>query len=194
MDWTGLRTTINTLSALEYTPNAILALESILKQEIGSGRRITFTGVGKNGHIAKQLASTYTSVGIPSRYIDPVDILHGGMGTIIAAQDFIVYLSKSGNTQELSILANYLHNRGFDSLLVTSTVNPHANTTIPATEKICISVTEEMDKDNVVPTVSLIVYLTVLQMVGVSIANELGFHNKELFKHRHPGGTLGQIL
>lgn len=180
-------------SALDYTQrnrNTVDIIENILGGQIGVGRAIVFTGIGKNGYVAKLIASTYSSLGIKARYIDPVDILHGEMRTLNSEDDFIVYISKSGKTAELCVLANHLHQRGFDSLLITS-AHPISDTYIQASDKISLNYLSEMDDDDIVPTASLLVYLAILQAVGVSIAEDAGFHSKKLFKERHPGGTIG---
>ena len=44
--------------------------------------KIFFTGVGKNGHVAAKAASTFSSIGLPCFYINPVDSVHGDMGVI----------------------------------------------------------------------------------------------------------------
>ena len=68
--------------------------------------KIFFTGVGKNGHVAAKAASTFSSIGVPCFYINPVDSVHGDMG-VIDSKDLLIAISKSGNTEEL---INFLHN------------------------------------------------------------------------------------
>ena len=67
--------------------------------------KIFFTGVGKNGHVAAKAASTFSSIGLPCFYINPVDSVHGDMG-VINQDDIIVAISKGGNTEEL---IHFLH-------------------------------------------------------------------------------------
>ena len=55
--------------------------------------KIFFTGVGKNGHVAAKAASTFSSIGLPCFYINPVDSVHGDMG-VINEDDIIVAISK----------------------------------------------------------------------------------------------------
>ena len=67
--------------------------------------KIFFTGVGKNGHVAAKATSTFSSIGVPCFYLNPVDSVHGDMG-VINSKDLIIAISKSGNTEEL---VNFLH-------------------------------------------------------------------------------------
>jgi arabinose-5-phosphate isomerase len=186
----NLLTIITPIQLLVDLKRDITDIEEIIGDQISINRNIVFTGVGKSGHVAKLIASTYASLGIKSRYIDPVDILHGEMRTISPSDDFIVYISKSGKTGELCVLSNHLWVRGFDSLLITSAKSSF-DTFIRASDKISLVYQREMDNDDIVPTTSLIVYLSVLQAVGVALAEGTGLHNKKFFKERHPGGTIG---
>ena len=51
--------------------------------------KIFFTGVGKNGHVAAKAASTFSSIGVPCFYINPVDSVHGDMG-VIDSNDLLI--------------------------------------------------------------------------------------------------------
>ena len=62
--------------------------------------KIFFTGIGKNGHVAAKATSTFSSIGVPCFYINPIDSVHGDMG-VIDEDDLLIAISKSGNTEEL---------------------------------------------------------------------------------------------
>ena len=44
--------------------------------------KIIFSGVGKNSFICRKAASTFSSVGIPSFFVDPTGVSHGDAGLI----------------------------------------------------------------------------------------------------------------
>ena len=44
--------------------------------------KVIFAGIGKSGLIARKISATFSSVGIPSFFCDPVQALHGDMGQI----------------------------------------------------------------------------------------------------------------
>ena len=44
--------------------------------------KVIFSGVGKNSFICKKSAATFSSVGIPSFFVDPTGASHGDMGQI----------------------------------------------------------------------------------------------------------------
>src|ERR687885_435631 len=58
------------------------------------GKVIT-TAVGKSGFIARKLASTLSSLGIPAVFIHPTEGLHGDLG-MLASGDVILGISHSG--------------------------------------------------------------------------------------------------
>ena len=44
--------------------------------------KIIFSGVGKNSFVCKKAAATFSSVGIPSFFVDPTGVSHGDEGQI----------------------------------------------------------------------------------------------------------------
>ena len=150
--------------------------------------KIFFTGVGKNGHVAAKAASTFSSIGLPVFYIDPVDSVHGDMG-VINSKDTIVSISKSGNTEEL---INFLyHVRRKDCKIVSIHSNPNNDSLDYSYLDIDLHVDGEADHLDIVPTCSIAVFTVFLQ----SIACEISAINKltlEEFVTNHPGGSIGQ--
>ena len=44
--------------------------------------KVIFSGVGKNSFICKKAAATFSSVGIPSFFVDPTGVSHGDAGQL----------------------------------------------------------------------------------------------------------------
>ena len=68
--------------------------------------KIIFSGVGKNSFICKKAAATFSSVGIPSFFVDPTGVSHGDAGQI-EKRDILIIISNSGNTAELTKLLKF---------------------------------------------------------------------------------------
>ena len=68
--------------------------------------KLIISGVGKSGNIASKIAASFTSTGIPSVFLNPVDASHGDMG-IVRAEDILIVLSNSGESHELSDLLDF---------------------------------------------------------------------------------------
>ena len=73
---------------------------------INTKGKIIFSGVGKNSFICKKSAATFSSVGIPSFFVDPTGASHGDMGQI-EKKDILIIISNSGNTAELSNILKF---------------------------------------------------------------------------------------
>ena len=62
--------------------------------------KVVTAAVGKSGFIARKLASTLASLGMPAVFIHPIEGLHGDLG-MLTTDDLIIGISHSGNTEEL---------------------------------------------------------------------------------------------
>ena len=71
-----------------------------------SSGKLIFTGMGKSGIIAKKLAATYSSTGVPSFYVHPGEAYHGDLG-MIEEDDILFAFSNSGETVELINMLKY---------------------------------------------------------------------------------------
>lgn len=63
--------------------------------------KMVLVGVGKSGLVARKIAATLTSVGIPAIYLHPIESMHGDLGILIPGRDVVMVLSYSGNTPEI---------------------------------------------------------------------------------------------
>src|SRR5687768_15827950 len=99
--------------------DALLALEARIGEEFthavdliaGSGGRVIVSGVGKSGIVGRKIASTLTSTGTPAIYLHPIEGLHGDLG-IVTRDDVAILISKSGESEELHGLVEYLSRLG----------------------------------------------------------------------------------
>src|SRR5580765_6983716 len=76
----------------------------------GCKGKVIVLGVGKSGIIAQKIAATMTSSGTAAIHLHPSDALHGGLG-IVTADDVVLMLSNSGETNELIELLPFLKRR-----------------------------------------------------------------------------------
>jgi arabinose-5-phosphate isomerase len=73
---------------------------------LGMSGKLVFTGMGKSGIIARKLAATFSSTGVPSFFVHPGEAYHGDLG-MIEANDVLFALSNSGETPELLNLLKF---------------------------------------------------------------------------------------
>ena len=69
--------------------------------------RVILTGMGKSGIICQKIAATLTSTGTPALFLHPAEAIHGDIG-VVQAEDVVVALSYSGETEEVVNLAAIL--------------------------------------------------------------------------------------
>ena len=150
--------------------------------------KIFFTGVGKNGHVAAKATSTFSSIGVPCFFINPVDSVHGDMG-VINEDDILIAVSKSGNTEELiHFLKNVEHK---NCKIVSIHSNPKNKSLDYSSLDIDLRVSKEADHLDIVPTCSIAVFTIFLQSVACEISERKQL-TLEQFVKNHPGGSIGQ--
>lgn len=152
--------------------------------------RVIITGMGKSGIVARKIAATFNSTGIPSMFLHPSEGMHGDLG-IVTRDDAVLILSKSGDTDELSQLIPPFKRLGVPIIGIVGNVNS------PLAEKcdavLDAGVDSEADKFNLVPTTSSTAELVLGDALAVVLLELHGF-SPEDFAMLHPGGALGRRL
>ena len=152
--------------------------------------RIVVTGMGKSGHIANKIASTFSSTGTPAFFMHPGEASHGDLG-MITRQDVVLAISHSGNTQELIILLPLLKRLGVP--LITLSGHPDSILATSATIYLDTSIEKEACPLGLAPTTSTTVSLVMGDALAIALLQARGF-SAEDFALSHPGGTLGKRL
>jgi arabinose-5-phosphate isomerase len=152
--------------------------------------RVIVSGIGKSGIIARKIAATMTSTGTPATYLHPVEGMHGDLG-IVGRDDIAIVLSKSGESEELAGLVEYLSRLGVWIIALTGRMD----STLGRTADIALdcSVSEEACPFDLAPTTSTTACLAMGDALAVALLLERGFTQDD-FKRLHPGGSLGRRL
>lgn len=152
--------------------------------------RVIVSGIGKSGLIGRKIAATLTSTGTPAIFLHPVEGLHGDLG-IVSRDDVALLLSKSGATDELRGLVEYLSRLGVRMVALTgrsdSALGRAAHVAIDA------SVPEEACPHDLAPTTSTSAALAIGDALAVTLLRLRDF-GREDFARLHPGGSLGRQL
>jgi len=153
------------------------------------GKVITI-GIGKSGYIAAKAAATFSSTGTPSLFLHAAEALHGDMG-VISKNDVIIFLSNSGETDEL------LHILPLIKLLKIPIIS------ITGTKKSALSKASHIVLDsgvrheacplNLTPTSSILTALSIADALAITLLESRGFTSKD-FAKSHPQGELGKRL
>ncbi|RPG95697.1 MAG: KpsF/GutQ family sugar-phosphate isomerase [Candidatus Pelagibacter sp. TMED286] len=152
--------------------------------------KIIFSGVGKNSFICKKAAATFSSVGIPSFFVDPTGVSHGDAGQI-EKKDTLIIISNSGNTAELKNLLKFANRFRIKIIGVASNVN---SMLLKASDvKIVYPHLRESDPNNIVPTTSTSFVMMLCDCLATTIMEKRKFTKENFFLY-HKGGNLGASL
>ena len=152
--------------------------------------KIIFSGVGKNSFICKKAAATFSSVGIPSFFVDPTGVSHGDAGQI-EKKDILIIISNSGNTIELKNLLNFANRFRVKIIGIASDAK---SMLIKASDvKILYPKLKESDINNIVPTSSTSFVMMICDCLATTILEKRRFTKENFFLY-HKGGNLGASL
>jgi arabinose-5-phosphate isomerase len=153
------------------------------------GRVIT-AGIGKSGHIANKMASTFSSLGTPAFFVHPSEASHGDLG-MITPQDTLIILSLSGGTAELTDIINYT--KRFDIPFIAITRKADSILAKAARITLLLPPFSEACPMGLAPTTSTTLMLGLGDALAVALFKRKGFSEGH-FKTFHPGGKLGKKL
>ncbi len=154
-----------------------------------SGRMIV-SGMGKSGHVARKIASTLASTGVPSFFIHPAEASHGDLGMIVEG-DALLALSNSGETAELVDLVDYA--KRFNIPIICITSSSDGALAKAAEVVLLLPDREEACPMGLAPTTSTTMMMALGDAISVALLERKGF-SAEDFHVLHPGGKLGSRL
>ncbi len=152
--------------------------------------RVVISGMGKSGHIGGKIAATFASTGTPSFFVHPAEAFHGDLG-MITAQDTVILLSNSGNTDEVVRLIPYLQARRIPMIAICS--NRESALGQAAQVFLQIHIEREVCPNNLAPTTSTTATLAMGDALAVALMHVRQFKAQD-FAQFHPGGALGRLL
>jgi len=157
---------------------------------LDSKGRTIICGMGKSGLIGKKIAATLASTGTPSFFLHPGEAFHGDLG-MIQAEDTLILISYSGETEELMRLLPSLQSFGNPSIALVgnmdSTLAKHCDCVLD------ISVDRETCPNNLAPTTSTTMTTAMGDALAVALMECRAFQPHD-FARFHPGGSLGRKL
>jgi arabinose-5-phosphate isomerase len=178
------------LAASRVSLDATSKLIALFELLTHTGGSLIISGVGKSGHIGTKIASTFSSLGLPSFFLHPTEAMHGDLGRVTKL-DAIVLISKSGTTEELLNMLHYVQIPKERIIALVGKVDS------PIAHKADIvfdaSVEKEACINDLAPTTSTTLALAMGDAMAVLYENAMGV-SKEKFAVNHPAGLLGKSL
>ena len=183
-------------NVLEHEINALKILKSYIVSSFDKvvkailnckNGKIIISGVGKSGIIGKKWAATFSSIGIPSFFMEASNASHGDMGQI-TSNDIVILISLSGESEELKNIVQYAsRNKNIKLIGVTSKKDSllFKNSDI----KFLMPTVKEAGPGNIVPTSSTTIQLALGDAIAITCMKYNNFGKLD-FKKFHPGGSL----
>lgn len=151
--------------------------------------KIIVSGVGKSGLIAHKLAATLTSTGTPAVFLHPADALHGDAG-LFTPGDAAIFISKSGGSEELIALLQYLERHGIP--LVSIVATPRSALAVHSQVTLLTGPVREACPMDLTPTTSVTVAQVMGDCLAIALLERRGFQAED-FRFLHPGGVIGGV-
>jgi arabinose-5-phosphate isomerase len=152
--------------------------------------RLVVTGIGKSALVGQKIVATLNSTGTPALFMHAADAIHGDLG-MIQSGDFVLCLSKSGETPEVRVLVPLVKHMGNPIIGMVGRLDSylarHANYVLHT------PVNQEADPNNLAPTASTTAQVALGDALATSLLALRGF-SPEDFAQFHPGGALGKQL
>jgi len=152
--------------------------------------KIAVTGLGKSGIICKKIAATLSSTGSPAIFLHAADALHGDCG-LLARDDIVLAISKSGETSEILQIVNVAKRLGLPVIAMAG--DRDSKLAQFADVFLDVSVAEEACPLGLAPTTSTAAAMAMGDALAMALMERKGF-GREDFASVHPAGFIGKRL
>lgn len=138
---------------------------------------IFITGCGTSAMAAKKIVHTLNVIGERAFYLNPSDAVHGELG-VINNKDIVIFISKGGNTKELTSFLDNVKEKG--AYIIAITENIKSIIAKNSDYLLNIHVRSEADKFNMLATTSTLAVISLFDGIAISLINKKNF-NKKIF-------------
>jgi arabinose-5-phosphate isomerase len=151
---------------------------------------VIVTGMGKAGLVGQKLAATLASTGTRAFPLHPAEAVHGDLGRI-RADDVVIALSQSGETEEVLRLIPALRRLGACLIAITE----RASSSLGQASDLCVALgpIEEACPLGLAPSASTTALMAVGDALALLVSRMRDF-SPEDFALYHPAGSLGRKL
>ncbi len=177
------------LLSIPYTENYDKAVELIVEHVHRRGGKLVTSGMGKAGQIAMNIATTFSSTGIPAVNLHPSEAQHGDLG-VLQPDDVMLLISNSGKTREILDLVMLTRNLYPAIPMIVITGNPDSELSRITDLTLPTGGAPEVCPLGLTPTTSTTVMTVIGDILVVNVMRATGFSREEYAK-RHHGGYLG---
>ena len=154
-----------------------------------SGGKMVTSGMGKAGQIAMNIATTFSSTGIPAVNLHPSEAQHGDLG-VLQPNDVMLLISNSGKTTEIIDLVGLARRMQPDIPIITITGHADSPLAELADATLFTGGAPEVCPLGLTPTTSTTLMTVIGDILVVNVMKLTGFTRHD-YALRHHGGYLG---
>ena len=165
-------------------------IEKIIDKIIDCKGKIVITGCGTSAMAARKIVHSMNVIDLPAIYLNPSDAVHGALG-VVDEKDIVIFISKGGNTGELTSFIDNVRNK--KAFIITVSENEDSTLVRGSDLFLKVRIEREPDQFNMLATASTLAVISVFDAICIAIMNEKHF-SRESFKLNHPGGAVGERL
>lgn len=166
------------------------AVSLIVTQVHEKGGKLVTSGMGKCGQIADNIATTFSSTGIPAIFLHPSEAQHGDLG-VLQPNDVMLLLSNSGHTSEILSLVDLARTLLPEIQIIVITGNRDSELANLANIVLYTGGAPEVCPLGLTPTTSTTTMTVIGDVLVVATMNETHFTRQD-YALRHHGGYLGK--
>jgi arabinose-5-phosphate isomerase len=162
------------------------AAEMILQLAVAG--RVVVAGMGKAGIMAQKVAATFASTGTPALFMHPAEAVHGDLG-MVTAQDVVLAISNSGETEELLRLIPTL--KHIRCKIIAITASQDSSLGRVADVVLEIGKLEEPCPLRMAPSASTTAMVAMGDALALTVLKARGLTTQD-YAMLHPAGALGR--
>ncbi len=169
-------------------------VRSELLDAVRSSRRVHFCGVGKSKIACAHAAALLKSLSFDASVLDAGDSLHGDVGCV-AEEDMVVFISKSGNTEELRPIAQSAKQRGSRTVGVVCALPDESFGSAPCMlRSLCDEMVALPFKGEIranipcLPTKSVVAQIEFVNCLAAQLSDNVTIAE---YQRNHPSGSIG---
>ena len=179
------------IAAIPYSDDYDRAVELIVEHVHRRGGKLVTSGMGKAGQIALNIATTFSSTGIPAVNLHPSEAQHGDLG-VLQPNDVMLLVSDSGRTREILDLVVLARNLYEAVPIIVIRGNADSPLARMADASLVTADAEEVCPLGLTPTTSTTMMTVIGDILVVNVMRLTGFTRADYAK-RHHGGYLGTV-
>ena len=162
----------------------------LILEVLRSDGYVVVTGVGKSLHVAEKISGTLSSTGARSFVLNPVQAMHGDLGST-SARDVLLALSFSGESEEVLRLIPAIRRHGLKVISMTG----KSGSTLAGMSDVHVEIPcgREACPFGMAPTTSATATMVMGDALAMALMDAQRFDISD-YALNHPAGAIGRAL